>query len=107
AASSAKETPPPPPKKNIAAQQPLVKTNAEACGACHARQVAEWQRSVMAHAVKSPMFGSLESVVEEQVGVDDRCPNGAGVLRRNGGDVCRDEKTGLTLTGTGGEHWCV
>lgn len=53
------------------------------------------------------MFGSLESVVEEQVGRDARCPNGAGVLRRAGGDVCRDEKTGLTLTGTGGEHWCV
>lgn len=91
----------------IAPQKPLERTTAETCSACHARQVSEWQRSVMAHAVKSPLFGSLESVVEEQVGRDARCPNGAGVLRRAGGDVCRDEKTGLTLTGTGGEHWCV
>jgi hypothetical protein len=85
----------------------MQKTTAEACAGCHAQQVAEWQRSVMAHAVKSPLFGALESVVEEQVGREDRCPNGAGVLRKASGDVCRDEKTGLALTGTGGEHWCV
>lgn len=89
-------------------QAPIEKTNAETCGQCHARQVAEWQRSVMAHSVKSPLFGALESVVEEQVGRDQlRCPNGAGALRRQSGDVCRDEKTGLTVTGSGGEHWCV
>ena len=108
--ASAQSTTAPPPietKKVTTTQAPLAKTTAEACGACHARQVAEWQRSVMAHAVKSPLFGALESVVEEQVGRDDRCPNGAGVLRRAGGDVCRDEKSGLALTGTGGEHWCV
>lgn len=92
----------------IHAQAPIEKTNAETCGQCHARQVAEWQRSVMAHSVKSPLFGALESVVEEQVGRDQfRCPNGAGVLRRPSGDVCRDEKTGLAVTGAGGEHWCV
>jgi hypothetical protein len=28
-------------------------------------------------------------------------------LRKAGGDVCRDEKSGLPVTGTGGEHWCV
>jgi hypothetical protein len=91
----------------IAPQKPLERTTAEACASCHARQVTEWQRSVMAHAVKSPLFGALESVVEEQVGRDTRCPNGAGVLRKASGDVCRDEKTGLTVTGAGGEHWCV
>ncbi len=98
---------PPPVEKKAFTQAPLTQTTSAACSSCHARQVAEWQRSVMAHAVKSPLFGALESVVEEQVGRDDRCPSGAGVLRRSGGDVCRDEKTGLTLTGTGGEHWCV
>lgn len=87
--------------------RPLTQTTAETCAPCHARQVAEWQRSVMAHAAKSPLFGALESAVEEQVGRDDRCPGGAGVLRRAGGDVCRDAKTGLPITGTGGEHWCV
>jgi eukaryotic-like serine/threonine-protein kinase len=91
----------------VAARRPLERTTSEACAPCHARQVTEWQRSVMAHAVKSPLFGALESVVEEQVGRDARCPNGAGVLRRASGDVCRDEKTGFTVTGAGGEHWCV
>jgi hypothetical protein len=91
----------------ITPQKPLERTTAEACAGCHTRQVTEWQRSVMAHAVKSPLFGALESVVEEQVGRDARCPNGAGVLRRASADVCRDEKTGLTVTGAGGEHWCV
>ena len=95
------------PKPVLREASVLTKTNAEACGACHARQVAEWQRSVMAHATKSPLFGSLESVVEEQVANDESCRNGAGVLRRRGGDACRDEKTGLATTGTGGEHWCV
>ena len=92
---------------SIAPQKPLATTTAETCSACHARQVAEWSRSVMAHAAKSPIFGALESVVEEQVGRETRCPNGAGVLRKASGDVCRDEKTGATVTGAGGEHWCV
>jgi hypothetical protein len=107
--SHASSAPPAPSSTPIAitAQKPLDHTSSEACSSCHAREVSEWQRSVMAHAVKSPLFGALESVVEEQVGRDTRCPNGAGVLRRAAGDVCRDEKTGLTLTGTGGEHWCV
>jgi eukaryotic-like serine/threonine-protein kinase len=107
AASAMKEEPKPIEKRAIGSTKPLEKTNSETCGSCHATQVAEWQRSVMAHSVKSPLFGALESVVEEQVGVDDRCPQGAGVLRRAGGDACRDEKTGLVTTGTGGEHWCV
>ena len=91
----------------IVAQRPLEQTTSAACAGCHTRQVTEWQRSVMAHAVKSPLFEALESVIEEQVGRDTRCPNGAGVLRRASGDVCRDDKTGLTITGAGGEHWCV
>lgn len=107
AASATKDDPQPVEKRAIGSTKPLEKTTSETCGACHATQVAEWQRSVMAHSVKSPLFGALESVVEEQVGVDDRCPQGAGVLRRAGGDACRDEKTGLVTTGTGGEHWCV
>jgi hypothetical protein len=96
-------------RPRVLAQAPLRKTTAESCAPCHARQVAEWQRSVMAHAVKSPLFGALESAVEEQVGRDDRCPGGAGILRRASGGVgiCRDERTGLAVTGTGGEHWCV
>ncbi len=88
-------------------QPPLQRTTADACAPCHARQVAEWQRSVMAHSAKSPLFGALESLVEEQVGRDDRCPGGAGVLRKAGAGACRDERTGTTLTGAGGEHWCV
>lgn len=99
--------PAPQQKRSVYTQAPLTKTTAEQCGGCHAREVGEWQGSVMAHAAKSPLFGALESAVEEQVGRDDRCPGGAGVLRKAGGDVCRDERTGLSLTGTGGEHWCV
>ena len=85
----------------------LASTAALDCAPCHARHVAEWQRSVMAHAAKSPLFGALESLVEEQVGRDARCPNGAGILRRASSDVCRDERTGIAVTGSGGEHWCV
>jgi hypothetical protein len=96
----------PPGAVRIAPQRPLDRATSETCAPCHAREVAEWRRSVMAHAVKSPLFGGLESVVEEQVGRDARCPNGAGALRKGGGDVCRAE-TGLSLTGSGGEHWCV
>ncbi len=109
-ATSSTPAPPPPAAKAVLSQAPLNKTSAETCAPCHARQVAEWSRSVMAHSVKSPLFGALESVVEEQVGRDERCPSGAGVLRRasgDSGDVCRDERTGQRLTGTGGEHWCV
>jgi hypothetical protein len=101
------EPPPAPPPTKVLSREPIAKSTAETCAPCHAREVAEWQRSVMAHAVRSPLFESLESVVEEQVARDARCPNGAGVLRKAAGDVCRDEKTGLTTTGSGGEHWCV
>ena len=38
----------------------------------------------MAYAARSPLVGALESLVEEQVGRDASCPNGAGVLRAAG-----------------------
>src|SRR5262249_36184060 len=91
-------------------QAPITaaQTAATDCAACHARQTAEWRRSVMAHAVKSPLFNALESLIEEQVGVDQDCPNGAGILRRaNPVTACRDKTTKVSVTGSGGEHWCV
>ncbi len=86
---------------------PLRDTGVSACASCHPSEVAQWKRSVMAHASKSPLFGALESAVEEQVGRSFTCPNGAGVLRRPATDACRDERTGLVVTGTGGEGWCI
>jgi hypothetical protein len=99
-----------PPPVAIAAPLPLAATETAAtdCAACHARQTAEWRRSVMAHALKSPLFNALESLIEEQVGRDESCPNGAGVLRRvDSRTACRDPQSGLPVTGSGGEHWCV
>jgi hypothetical protein len=86
---------------------PLTSMHASDCAPCHARQVAEWQRSVMAHAAKSPLFGALESAVEEQVGKSESCPNGAGILRKTSSDACRDPESGFAISGSGGEHWCV
>jgi hypothetical protein len=97
-------SPAPPPIRPV---EPLKATTAADCAGCHPRQVAEWERSVMAHAVRSPLFGALESLVEEQVGRDEACPNGAGILRRVGASACRARATGITVTGAGGEHWCV
>jgi eukaryotic-like serine/threonine-protein kinase len=77
------------------------------CEGCHPRHTAEWRRSVMAHAARSPLFQSLEMLIEEQVGRSTNCPEGAGVLRRRGADECRDAKSGLVVTGSGGEGWCV
>jgi hypothetical protein len=83
-------------------------TLASDCASCHPRQAGEWHRSVMAHSVKSPMFQSLEMLIEEQVGKDRDCPDGAGILRRvNNNTACRDRASGLPITGSGGEHWCV
>jgi hypothetical protein len=88
---------------------PLAATGAAAsCEACHPRQSAEWRRSVMAHAVTSPLFQSLELLIEEQVGRSARCPEGAGILRRReAGTDCRDETSAVPVTGAGGEGWCV
>src|SRR5262249_23544567 len=77
------------------------------CASCHPRQAQEWSRSVMAHAITSPLFQSLEALIEEQVGRDRRCPDGAGVLRTAGADPCRSPRTGIALTGSGGALWCV
>ena len=82
-------------------------TRAEDCAGCHPREVSEWKRSVMAHASKSPLFGALESAVEEQVDRSARCPLGAGVLRASGPDACFDDRSGLRVTGSGGEGWCI
>jgi len=79
-----------------------------ACESCHPRQTAEWRRSAMAHAADSPLFLSLEMLIEEQIGRSDDCPDGAGVLRSVGAEpACRDPASGLSLTGSGGEGWCV
>jgi hypothetical protein len=83
-------------------------TTAQDCASCHPRQAAEWRRSVMAHSVKSPLFGALESFIEEQAGRDVDCPNGAGILRKTDNvNACRDPRTGVAISGSGGEHWCV
>jgi hypothetical protein len=94
----------------VASGAPLTAahTAASDCATCHARQASEWRRSVMAHAVKSPLFNALESLIEEQVGREDTCPGGAGILRRvDAATACRDPQTRIAVTGSGGEHWCV
>lgn len=95
---------------SVAPETPLASadTAAQDCATCHTRQAAEWRRSVMSHSVKSPLFNALESLIEEQVGRDFDCPNGAGILRRaDGATACRDRESGVAITGSGGEHWCV
>lgn len=102
--------PPSPKLASVAPEAPLAPadTAAQDCAQCHTRQAAEWRRSVMAHSVKSPLFNALESLIQEQVGRDFDCPHGAGILRRaNGAQACRDRATGIAITGSGGEHWCV
>lgn len=80
----------------------------EDCTTCHPRQVSEWQRSVMAHSAKSPLFQSLEMLIQEQVGKSRACPEGAGILRAaNPNTACRNAATGHAITGSGGELWCV
>jgi hypothetical protein len=86
----------------------LSRTASADCASCHPRQSAEWRRSVMAHSVKSPLFNALESLIEEQVGRDQDCPNGAGILRKvSSSTACRDASSKIAVTGSGGEHWCV
>jgi hypothetical protein len=91
-------------------RRPLSFTSSsEACETCHARQASEWRRSVMAHSLTSPLFQSLELLIQEQVGRSAECPEGAGVLRRlDRSTACRDRNAGPHfLTGNGGEGWCV
>jgi hypothetical protein len=85
----------------------LEAAQAEECAPCHAREVAEWRSSAMALAARSPLVGALESLVEEQVGRDGSCPDGAGILRGRGADACVDPRSGVAITGSGGEGWCI
>ncbi len=83
-------------------------TRADDCGSCHPEHAAQWHGSVMAHSVRSPLFGALEILIEEQVGKDFDCPGGAGVLRAPAAQgACRDPSSGVLETGTGGALWCV
>src|SRR5580698_8409551 len=77
----------------------LAGSRAEDCAPCHALEVAEWRGSAMAFAIRSPLVGALESLVEEQVGRDASCPSGAGVLRTRGADACIEARTGVSVTG--------
>lgn len=104
--------PPPSPGRApvpVATVAPLTadRTEADDCASCHPEHAAQWHGSVMAHSVKSPLFGALEILIEEQAGRDANCPGGAGVLRTAGPGACVDPTTGVTLTGTGGALWCV
>ncbi len=98
-----------PPAANSRPAQPVrFDDSAQRCESCHPRHTAEWRRSVMAHAASSPLFQALELVIEEQVGRSRACPEGAGILRRREPGVdCRDPRSGLPITGSGGEGWCV
>ncbi|MCX4245602.1 serine/threonine-protein kinase [Paraliomyxa miuraensis] len=96
------------PRVGTAASLDLDHARAEDCASCHPRQVAQWTQSVMAHSARSPLFQGLEMLIEEQVGKDFSCPQGAGVLRKaDPSTACRDRDSGLPITGSGGEHWCV
>jgi hypothetical protein len=98
-----------PEARTVVPERPRLAFDAtsRACEGCHPRHTAEWRRSVMAHASRSPLFQSLEMLIEEAVGRSESCPEGAGVLRRKGADDCRDPRSGLVVTGSGGEGWCV
>ena len=61
----------------------------------------------MSFSARSPLYGALESLIEEQFARSDSCPNGAGVLRTAGADACFDDRTRGELTGAGGEGWCI
>lgn len=90
-------------------REPLTEALSVAdCTTCHPRQTSEWERSVMAHSAKSPLFQSLEMVIQEQVGKSRTCPEGAGILRTvDESTACRNPATGHAITGSGGELWCA
>ncbi len=91
-----------------AAPLTATSTRAEDCASCHPRQASEWQRSVMGQSGHSPLFQALEILIEEQVARSDSCVHGAGILRKaDSATGCRADNTGLLITGSGGEHWCV
>jgi hypothetical protein len=93
-----------------ASARPVADMSPSSCAGCHPREVTEWSRSAMAFAAQSPLFGALESAVEEQVQVGNDCPGGGGVLRGRSdrsADSCVDRRTGDAVTGAGGEGWCT
>lgn len=84
------------------------RTQASDCSSCHPRQTLEWRRSIMGQAARSPLFQALEMLIEEQVGRSDRCKQGAGILRFADVDnACTVSGTGRSITGAGGEGWCI
>lgn len=106
----ARRAPEPPraaPRVGAVAPLSAEETRPDDCASCHPEHAAQWHGSVMAHSVKSPLFGALEMLIEEQVGKSDDCPGGAGALREAGAGSCFEPTTGVRLTGTGGELWCV
>ncbi len=83
-------------------------TRPDDCATCHPSHTAQWHLSVMAHSVKSPLFQSLEMLIQEQAGREFGCDGGAGILRASDGrTACRDRVSGLPVTGSGGALWCV
>lgn len=93
----------------VGSMQPLTRDSLrpDDCASCHPDQTGQWQASVMAHAVRSPLFQALEMVIQEQGGRSRTCPNGAGLLRpAEPQTACRDV-SGLPITGSGGALWCV
>ena len=110
ALGSVVEPPPAVASPTVGAARPLTleQTKADDCAACHPRQVAQWTQSVMAHSIRSPLFQGLEILIQEQVGRDFDCPEGAGALRTaDPRTACRNPDNGLPITGSGGELWCV
>jgi hypothetical protein len=102
--------PPTPAKPTVGEAKPLDAghTRADDCATCHPSHTAQWHLSVMAHSVKSPLFQSLEMLIQEQVGREFGCEGGAGILRASDGrTACRDRASGLPVTGSGGALWCV
>jgi eukaryotic-like serine/threonine-protein kinase len=103
-------TPSAPAGAKVGERAPLgsTQTSADDCSDCHPDHAAQWHGSVMAHAVKSPLFQSLEILIQEQGGREFGCDAGAGILRPSDDrTACRDRTTGLAVTGSGGALWCV
>lgn len=92
------------PTRALSAEQ----TRPSDCATCHPRQTLEWRRSIMGQSARSPLFQALEMLIEEQVGRSNDCKHGAGVLRFADVDTtCKVPGTGRSITGAGGEGWCI
>ncbi|MBX7083169.1 MAG: hypothetical protein K1X88_28440, partial [Nannocystaceae bacterium] len=96
------------PQVHDAAPLSSAQTRADDCATCHPDHTAQWHGSVMAHSVRSPLFQSLEILIQEQGGREFGCEHGAGLLRPlDERTACRDRATGVAVTGSGGALWCV